>query len=131
MFEQQDYTTAIKLYNRAIQIFESGILFSNRAAAYIKRKWEGDLYAALRDCVTALQLDSNHMKAYFRMIVCLFELGKINDSKMYLEQFKMKFPSYKNSPAYKNLYSDIKIAYDAKKNDADNTEEHIRGTYLL
>lgn len=66
------------------------------------------------------------MKANFRMIVCLFELGQINESKMYLEQFKMQFPLYKNSPAYKNLHSDIKVALDTKKIEARQKEERIK-----
>lgn len=82
-------------------------MFSNRAAAYIKRKWHGDFYAALKDCVTALKLEPNHMKAHFRLAVCLFELKKLKDSKMYLEQFTKKYPSYKTSVAYKVLHRDI------------------------
>lgn len=117
MFDQKEYTTAIRLYNQAIDMFECSVLYSNRAAAYIKRKWEGDLYAALRDCVTALKLDPNHMKAFFRMTVCLFELGKLKESKIYLEQFKLRFPSYKSSPAYKSLNADIISADEKCKNE--------------
>lgn len=101
-------------------------MFSNRAAAYIKRKWEGDLYAALRDCVTALKLDPHHMKAFFRMTVCLFELGKLSESQMYLEHFKLKFPSYKSSPAYKTLSANILFANEKiKKESATNPNNGI------
>lgn len=98
-------------------------MFSNRAAAYIKRKWHGDFYAALKDCVTALKLEPNHMKAHFRLAVCLYELDKLNDSKMYLDQFTKKHPSYKTSAAFKVLYSDILLAQ--RKN-----EDKIDGNFI-
>lgn len=91
-------------------------MFSNRAAAYIKRKWHGDIYAALIDCVTALKLDPNHMKAHFRLAVCLYELQKYNDSKIYLEQFTMKHPSYKTSTAFKVLRDDLLLAQQKSEN---------------
>ncbi|XP_025190600.1 WD and tetratricopeptide repeats protein 1-like [Melanaphis sacchari] len=107
LFEKEDYTAAIILYNEAIDIHKCSVLFSNRAAAYIKRKWHGDYYAALKDCITALELEPNHMKAHFRLAVCLYELGKLKDSKKYLDQFTVKYPSYKTSAAYKCLQSDL------------------------
>jgi len=116
-FENTEYTSAINYYNEAIGMVESSILFSNRAAAYIKRKWHGDIYAALKDCVTALKLDPNHMKSHFRLAVCLYELGQLEDSIMYLDQFTKKFPSCKYSVAYKVLQEDIVIAKLKKQND--------------
>jgi len=47
------------------------------------------------------------MKAHFRLTVCLYELGKLKDSKMYLDQFTKKYPSYKTSAAYKCLFKDL------------------------
>ncbi|XP_027847934.2 WD and tetratricopeptide repeats protein 1-like [Aphis gossypii] len=108
LFEKEEYTAAIYIYNEAIDIYQCSVLFSNRAAAYIKRKWEGDYYAALKDCVTALKLEPNHMKAHFRLAVCLCELGMLKDSKMYLDQFTLKYPLYENSIAYKGLQNDLK-----------------------
>lgn len=93
-------------------------MFSNRAAAFIKRKYLGDYYAALKDCVTALKLEPNHLKAHFRLIVCLLELKMIEDSKIYLDQFKKKFPSYKNSDALLKLEASIHNAQDSD-NDSE------------
>jgi len=62
------------------------------------------------------------MKAHFRLAVCLFELDKLKDSKMYLDQFTMKYPLYKTSTAFKVLHSDIIEAQ--QKN-----EQKIDGNY--
>lgn len=107
-------------------------MFSNRAAAYIKRKWHGDYYAALKDCVTALKLEPNHMKAHFRLAVCLYELEKLNDSKMYLDQFTKKHPSYKTSAAFKVLYGDILLAQRKNEDKIDgNSNSSIIYIYII
>ncbi|KAL5236457.1 hypothetical protein ACI65C_003867 [Semiaphis heraclei] len=129
LFEKEDYTGAIILYNEAISIHKCSVLFSNRAAAYIKRRWNGDYYAALKDCVSALKLEPNHMKAHFRLAVCLYELDKLKDSKMYLDQFTMKYPSYKTSAAYKYLHSDLLNAQSINdKSDGKKTRETLDTT---
>lgn len=105
-------------------------MFSNRAAAYIKRKWQGDYYAALKDCVTALKLEPNHMKAHFRLVVCLYELKMIEDSKIYLDQFKNKFPSCKTSEAFLHLNSNILSARRSNSN-AYNEGNHNNDVVLV
>ncbi|XP_016661074.1 WD and tetratricopeptide repeats protein 1-like [Acyrthosiphon pisum] len=119
LYEKEDYTAAIILYNEAINIHKCSELFLNRAAAYIKRKWHGDFYAALKDCVTALKLEPNHMEAHFQLVVSLFKLNKLTDSKIYLDQFIMKYPSYNTSAAYKCLYSDLLNAQSNNKDTFD------------
>ncbi|CAI6375592.1 unnamed protein product [Macrosiphum euphorbiae] len=116
LFEKEDYNAAIVLYNEAINIHKSSELFSNRAAAYIKRKWFGDFYAALKDCLTALELEPNHMEAHFQLAVSLFKLDKLTDSKMYLDQFIMKYPAYKTSASINYLYSNL---LNAQSNNKD------------
>lgn len=59
------------------------------------------------------------MKAHFRLAVCLFELDKLKDSKMYLDQFTIKYPSYKTSAAYKCLHSDLLNAQSNYKDKCD------------
>jgi len=55
------------------------------------------------------------MKAHFRLAVCLYELDKLKDSKMYLDLFTLKYPSYRTSAAYKSLCSDLLNAQANKK----------------
>ncbi|XP_063241067.1 WD and tetratricopeptide repeats protein 1 [Bacillus rossius redtenbacheri] len=110
-FEQQLYTDAITLYNRAISLCpNAAVLFGNRAAAYMKRGWDGDVYAAMRDCHAALQLDPGHVKAHFRLARCLLELQWIQEATDCLNAFKVRFPEHTHSHACKALCKDIEAA---------------------
>ncbi|KAK6170193.1 hypothetical protein SNE40_018646 [Patella caerulea] len=114
-FEKDEFTKAIMMYNQAISRAPlSSVLFSNRAAAYMKRKWDGDLYAALRDCHCALNVDPNHLKAHFRLARCLYELSWAPEAFECLQQFKIKFPDYAKSHACVTLDRDIKAAIFSK-----------------
>ena len=48
-YESEKYSNAIDIYNQALSICTHPILLSNRAAALIKRNWNGDVYSALLD----------------------------------------------------------------------------------
>ncbi|CAH1798641.1 unnamed protein product [Owenia fusiformis] len=128
VFEHQNYTSAIMLYNRAIaMVSDSAILFGNRAAAYLKRAWDGDVYAALRDCYSAIRLDPTHLKAHFRLARCLYELAWTKEAHDCLAMFKEKFPDYAKSPACealdKDITTDIAEQSDEKESAKKDTEE--------
>ncbi|CAC5412061.1 WDTC1 [Mytilus coruscus] len=123
-FEKEHYSKAIYLYNQAIaRASYSSVLFGNRAVAYMKRKWDGDLYAALRDCHSALQLDPNHLQAHFRLARCLSELSWPQEAYDCLQQFKNKCPDYAKSNACEALDKDISAAIrsNADEKDPDNS----------
>lgn len=129
-FERQHYTLAISLYNKAISYCPSAaVLYGNRAAAYMKRGWDGDVYAAMRDCHTALQLDPDHMKAHFRLARCLYELQWVQEASDCMQAFKSKFPDHVHSHACKALVKDIETAsaskpdFDAESEDMDPSAE--------
>ncbi|KAK7108463.1 WD and tetratricopeptide repeats protein 1-like [Littorina saxatilis] len=128
-FEREQYSQAIYLYNQALSLsLNMPILLANRAAAYMKRKWDGDMYAALRDCYEAMQLEPNHMKAHFRMARCLYELGWIQEAYDCLQVFKAKFPDYGNSQACSALDRDIKAAmFSRYDGDEDSRVEDTAG----
>ena len=64
-FESENYDAAVSLYNRALVLHRAPhpVLCGNRAAALMKRAWDGDIYAAARDCLQALPLDPGHVKS--------------------------------------------------------------------
>lgn len=123
-FEMDQCSKAIILYNQAIQRAPwASVLYGNRAAAFMKRKWDGDLYAALRDCHSALQIDPNHLKAHFRLARCLYELSWPQEAYDCLQQFKSKFPDYAKSNACETLDKDIKAAIYSKTDSGDEKSE--------
>ncbi|KAI0228941.1 WD and tetratricopeptide repeats protein 1 [Lamellibrachia satsuma] len=111
VFVMQQYCQAILLYNKAISIApDSAVLYGKRAAAYMKRKWDGDMYAALRDCGMAIKLDPSHLKAHFHLAKSLFELSWTAEALECLQHFKAKFPDYVTSHACEALEKDIRAA---------------------
>ncbi|XP_077976925.1 WD and tetratricopeptide repeats protein 1-like [Glandiceps talaboti] len=128
VFAKQQWTDAINLYNQALSIApNSAVLFANRAAAYMKRKWDGDMYAGLRDCHNALSLDITHCKAHFRLAKCLFELTWMKEALDCLRQFTQNFPEYAKNETFEQLDRDICAALYAKT-DAENEAEKAFGT---
>lgn len=114
-FECNHYTFAIHLYNKAIAMCpRAAVLFGNRAMAYMKRKWEGDLYAALRDCYTSLAIDPDYFKAHYRLVRCLHDLEWYREAADCFEGFKNKFPDQSDNELCKGLNKDIQKAIGSK-----------------
>ncbi|CAG00028.1 unnamed protein product [Tetraodon nigroviridis] len=120
-FARQQWTQAIQLYSLGIhQASCNAMLYGNRAAAYMKRKWDGDHYDALRDCLKALTLNPGHLKAHFRLARCLFELKYLPEALECLDDFKGKFPEQANSSACNALDKDIRAALFSKTESAED-----------
>ncbi|KAJ8289316.1 hypothetical protein COCON_G00019750 [Conger conger] len=114
-FGRQQWTQAIQLYSRALQQAQHcAMLYGNRAAAYMRRKWDGDHYDALRDCLKAISLNPGHLKAHFRLARCLFELKHVAEALECLDDFRGKFPEQAHSNACDALDKDIKAALFSK-----------------
>ncbi|XP_011500985.1 PREDICTED: WD and tetratricopeptide repeats protein 1-like [Ceratosolen solmsi marchali] len=108
-FDEYRYAHAITLYNKAISLCpNAAVLYGNRAGTYMKRLWDGDCYAALRDCRITLALDPEHVKAHYRLAKCLFDLKKVNEAYIVMKNFREKFPEYINNSACNKLKSSIK-----------------------
>ncbi|XP_065202390.1 WD and tetratricopeptide repeats protein 1 isoform X2 [Planococcus citri] len=124
-FKNGEYLKAIRMYNDAIRKYKtSAVLFGNRAAAYMKRAWKGDMYAALRDCSTALKLDPDYMKAFFRLARCFHELKRFEEAKTCLDMFKSKFMNHADSHACRALEKDIEDA--CKKHTVEKNRKSSR-----
>uniref|UniRef100_A0A1E1XBJ1 Putative wd and tetratricopeptide repeat protein n=1 Tax=Amblyomma aureolatum TaxID=187763 RepID=A0A1E1XBJ1_9ACAR len=120
-FGKQKYTLAINLYNQAIRLVsDSPVLYCNRAAAFMKRAWDGDMYAALRDCHVSMQLDAGYVKAHLRLVRCLYELRWTKEALDCLQAFKARFPECALGQACQALDRDIKAAIFSK---TDNDSE--------
>ncbi|VDM52385.1 unnamed protein product [Angiostrongylus costaricensis] len=55
LFDSKKFPEAIEIYSRALALsggdYDRSILFANRGMGYLCRRWEGDSYACVRDCV--------------------------------------------------------------------------------
>eukprot|EP00003_Mantamonas_plastica_P010754 TRINITY_DN2021_c1_g3_i1.p1 TRINITY_DN2021_c1_g3~~TRINITY_DN2021_c1_g3_i1.p1 ORF type:complete len:412 (+),score=159.71 TRINITY_DN2021_c1_g3_i1:281-1516(+) len=74
----KDYETAIGYYTNAIRTYSNNaIYFSNRAAA---RTMLGDNEGAVKDCRSAIKVDPSYAKAYSRLGLALYNLGRYQEA---------------------------------------------------
>ncbi|XP_050678635.1 WD and tetratricopeptide repeats protein 1 isoform X3 [Leptidea sinapis] len=120
LVHRSEYSGAVQLYNAAIaERPDCAILYSNRAAALTRRGWIGDIYAAIRDCYTAIKLDPNHVKSHFRLAKGLMDLKRPREAQECLTYFKDKFPKHATSHAVFLLQKDITVALDVPSNSPE------------
>lgn len=129
-FETSQYTLAIKLCNEAISQYPHfAFLYYNRASAYMKRDWDGDNYAAMRDCYSALQLDANFMRAHYRLAKCMYKMQWMEEAYDCLEVFNAKFPTYAQK-GFRNIdgkdFNFVKEFYDIESDcDAESSDNQL------
>ncbi|XP_037079395.1 WD and tetratricopeptide repeats protein 1-like [Pollicipes pollicipes] len=124
--QQQHFSQAIQLNSRAIRLRDNvPNFYSNRAAAFMKRAWNGDIYAALRDCQRTLALQPGHMKAGFRLCWCLLELGHLREAAQAVTAFRRRHPQQAASHAVRILERDLKEAQFHHAIDVGPTAEPL------
>lgn len=106
--ENEKYLQAINQYSECIKLLPNHpVFYLNRATAYMRRNWFGDMYSGLRDCQQALQLDPTYVKAHFRLARALFELGFVMEASECLDELKKRFPNDANNKQIQLLSQDI------------------------
>lgn len=106
--ENEKYLQAIYQYSECIKLMPNHpIFYLNRATAYMRRNWFGDMYAGLRDCQHALQLDPKYVKAQFRLTRALFGLDFVAEARECLDELKERFPNDANSKNIQLLSQEI------------------------
>lgn len=75
---EEDLQTKCLLHLQAIHLAPTfADLYTSRAAAFLRRDWMGDAFAALADCEAAIALDPKPIKAYARRIYALITLKQL------------------------------------------------------
>lgn len=106
--ENEKYLQAINQYSECIKLMpKHPVFYLNRATAYMRRNWYGDVYSALRDCQQALRLDPTYVKAHFRLARALFGLGFVAEASECLDELKKRFPNDANNKQIQLLAQDI------------------------
>ncbi|GFS78955.1 WD and tetratricopeptide repeats protein 1 [Trichonephila clavipes] len=127
-FDKQEYTLAISLYSKGVTLFPHiACLYGNRAAAYVKRGWDGDNYAAIRDCYFAMKLDPEYLKAHFRLAQCLHKIRWLKEAMECLSVIRRKFPEYAKTKTFETFETDVKVAcfadLDIERTDTESDDE--------
>ncbi|XP_077968681.1 WD and tetratricopeptide repeats protein 1-like [Styela clava] len=115
-FGEKQFSAAVAMYNKALLMSPKSVVYSNRAAALIKREWDGDFYAALRDCYSALHVNPSDVKAHYRLARCMFELEWFEEASSCIKEFKQHHPEHSSSNACVALEKDISVALKRKEN---------------
>ncbi|XP_023936169.1 WD and tetratricopeptide repeats protein 1 [Bicyclus anynana] len=124
LVNNSNYSSAVELYNSAIaECPHAAILYSNRAAALMRRSWAGDTYAAIKDCYKAIKLDAGHVKSHFRLAKGLMDLKRAREAHECLLYFKDKFPKHAESHAVFLLQKDINVALETMETQPDEVDD--------
>jgi len=81
-FKKQDYATAIEYYTKAIELCPSAVYYANRSISYLRTECVG---YALTDASSAIELNKNYIKGYYRRAACHMAMGKF---KLALKDFE-------------------------------------------
>lgn len=106
--ENEKYLQAINQYSDCIELLpDHPVFYLNRATAYMRRNWFGDMYSGLRDCQKALKLDPTYVKAHFRLARVLFEMHYVTEAIECLDELKRRFPHDAKNRQIQLLYEEI------------------------
>ncbi|XP_015592531.1 RNA polymerase II-associated protein 3 isoform X2 [Cephus cinctus] len=95
LVKQQKWDKAVGCYSKAIAIFPyDAVFYANRALCYLKMD---NLYSAEADCTTAVQLDSEYVKAYHRRATARMGLKQYREAKQDIEKILKLEPSNKEA----------------------------------
>jgi WD and tetratricopeptide repeat-containing protein 1 len=128
-FKKGDYNGAISYYNQAI-VAEDGavhaVLYCNRAAAFLKRLYHGDGYMALSDCEAAIDVDAKYVKAYYRKIQALKQIGRIKDALECASAYQKMFPE--SGSDFAQLIKQLKDAEKKHNEEQKRKKERKSGS---
>ncbi|OMJ89969.1 hypothetical protein SteCoe_7756 [Stentor coeruleus] len=127
-FKEQNYDQAIELYTESIKLnsHESNY-FSNRGLAYLRLKRYRD---SLNDCLKALSLNSDNIKAMLHASKCYIAYGELNQSYDLLTKARSMRPGDTDILEAFNLLEIIRVNMSKYKENMDK-EQYYQALYHL
>lgn len=87
-----DLDGALEAYTKAIELDSTcAIFYANRAAVYTKIAGTENLELAVADCENAIKLDPSYTKAYSRLGLAYFHLGRYEEAVRLPSLFAMSY----------------------------------------
>eukprot|EP00742_Colponemidia_sp_Colp-10_P013510 GILJ01015260.1.p1 GENE.GILJ01015260.1~~GILJ01015260.1.p1 ORF type:complete len:668 (+),score=76.71 GILJ01015260.1:63-2006(+) len=130
-FSVKQYSLAVSLYDEAIRYCpDNAVLYSNRSTALIRRNWFGDAQLALDDAETALQLDPNYEKAYYRKILALKQLHRYSEALNFAQHTLTVFPNMDRLGELCRLLQDMVTSQTQRPNRSDSRSNGQHATPL-
>ncbi|CAI4223253.1 unnamed protein product [Auanema sp. JU1783] len=123
-FKDQAYDVAIELYTMAIEYNPTATLYANRSMAYLKKELYG---SALEDSDSAIALDRNFIKAYYRRATANMALGRF---KKALGDYATVAGALPNDPDAKRKHEECKKIVKRMAFEKAIAVDHVKSTRL-
>ena len=79
LYREKEFSSAIEKYSSAIKLVEtSHVYYNNRSACYLELEQPRQ---SLEDALKAVEIDSNYIKAWNRIVKCYIMLGDMNKAR--------------------------------------------------
>lgn len=110
-YRSKNYQKAVDSYSQAInnQIEKNASYYLNRAASYLML---GSYQEALKDCDTAISIEPNNPKPYFRKATALKSVGRFEDARKALTDGLVLDPSSTTATCELSNLNSLKIKVD-------------------
>ncbi|XP_065213632.1 dnaJ homolog subfamily C member 7 [Planococcus citri] len=127
-YKAKEYTKALKFYSDAIDILpENASYYGNRAACYMML---GQYYKALEDARKSINLDTQFVKGYLRIIRCCITMGETVEAEKNLKIVSKLDPTNPNIPTEQSNLQQLKTIFSSAESSYKN-KDYRQAIYYL
>lgn len=120
-YAKKNYEEAVKLYTEAIELAPTvATYYGNRSAAFMMLSAYNK---ALEDAQSAIKLDENFLKGYYRAAKCHLAMGSIANATQYLQKVLQK------DPQNKDAQSDLRMTRLVQEYESSAFQAHDKEDY--
>ena len=97
-----------------------------RTSLILSNYRDGDTYAALKDCISALKMDPNQIKPFHRLVRCLLDLGHPMMADQAFKLLKERFPQQAISSVFTTLQAEVQKKLELQEqSERENTPRDL------